>query len=210
MTKFYKFIRAIFTRPLTALFRIRVTGANKLPDGGYLLCANHTSMLDVLILSVGTQRQVRYMAKKELFGIPGLKQLITALGAYPVDRSGADVASIKRTIAMLGEGEAVCIFPQGTRRAGVDPAGTPVKNGIGMISWHAKTTVVPAYIKTDGNRVRFFRKTELIFGDPISFEELGMSGSGSAQYMAATEKIFSRICTLGGYERALPPPEAKQ
>ncbi len=206
MTKFYKVIHAIFAKPVEAIFRVRVSGYDKLPAGGYLLCANHTSMLDVLILSVGTHRQIRYMAKKELFSIPLLKQLITALGAYPVNRGGADVASIKRTISLLTEGETVCIFPQGTRHAGADPASTPVRSGIGMISWHAKATVVPAYIKTDGNRVRFFRRTELIIGDPIPFEELEMTGSGTAQYTAATEKIFTRICALGGYDRALAAP----
>ena len=207
MTKFYKFMYAVFAKPVSAVFRIRVTGFDKLPAGGYLLCANHTSMLDVLILSAATRRQLRYMAKKELFSIPLLKQLITALGAYPVNRGGADVTSIKRTIAMLEEGETVCIFPQGTRRAGVDPATTPVRSGIGMIAWHAKATVVPAYIKTNGNRVRFFRRTELIVGDPIPFESLGMTGSGTAQYTAATEKVFARICALGGYDRALSAPQ---
>ena len=210
MTKFYKFIHAVFAKPVAAIFRVKVTGYDKLPAGGYLLCANHTSMLDVLILSLGTHRQIRYMAKKELFSIPLLKQLITALGAYPVNRAGADVASIKRTISLLNEGETVCIFPQGTRHAGVDPATTPVRSGIGMISWHAKATVVPAYIHTKGNRVRFFRRTELIIGDPIPFESLEMTGSGTQQYTAATEKIFSRICSLGGYNRALAAPQEEQ
>lgn len=210
MTKFYKVIRVLFERPVKAVFRIRTTGAEKLPkDGGCIVCANHTSMLDVLILSAGLGRQIRYMAKKELFSIPLLKQLITALGAYPVNRGGADVTSLKRTIAMLNEGEIIGIFPQGTRRPGVDPGTTPIKSGMGMVAWHAKATVVPAYIQTKGNRVRFFRRTELIVGDPISFAELGMTGGGTVQYTAATEQVFGEICTLGGYTRVLPAPETK-
>ena len=211
MTKFYNFIRAVFLKPLRAVFRIHVTDPeNMLRDQGCLLCANHTSMLDVLILSAGLDCQIRYMAKKELFSIPLLKQLITALGAYPVNRGGADVSSIKRTIALLGEGQPVGIFPQGTRHPGVDPAATPIKNGIGMITWHTKVQVVPLYIRTKGNRVRFFQKTELIVGRPISFEEMGMTGSGTAQYNAAAEKVFREICALGGYTRALPAPAASE
>lgn len=211
MTKFYKFIRAVFLKPLRAVFRIHVTDPeNMLRDQGCLLCANHTSMLDVLILSAGLDCQIRYMAKKELFSIPLLKQLITALGAYPVNRGGADVSSIKRTIALLGEGQPVGIFPQGTRHPGVDPAATPIKNGIGMITWHTKVPVVPLYIRTKGNRVSFFQKTELIVGRPISFEEMGMTGSGTAQYNAAAEKVFREICALGGYTRALPAPAASE
>lgn len=211
MTTFYKGIRAIFLKPVRALFRIHVTNPeNMLRDQGCLLCANHTSMLDVLILSAGLDCQIRYMAKKELFSIPGLKQLITALGAYPVNRGGADVSSIKRTIALLGDGQPVGIFPQGTRHPGVDPAVTPIKNGIGMIAWHAKTPIVPLYIQTKGNRVRFFQKTELIVGKPVSFEELGMTGGGTAQYSAASERVFRDICALGGYNRPLPAPAASE
>lgn len=208
MTKFFRVIYTLFARPVRGIFRIHVTGAEKLPaEGGCILCANHTSMLDVLILSAGLGRQIRYMAKKELFSIPGLKQLITALGAYPVQRGGADVSSLKRTLSLLDSGELIGIFPQGTRCPGVDPATTPVRGGVGMIAWHAKATVVPAYIRTAKNRVRFFHRTELIVGDPIPFEQLGITGSGSAQYNAAAERIFGTICSLGGYSRTLPAPE---
>jgi len=205
MTKFYRVMYAIFARPVRALFRIHTVNPEKMPaDQGCLICANHTSMLDVLILSAGLGRQIRYMAKKELFGIPGLKQLITALGAYPIDRGGADVASLKQTIAFLEEGELVGIFPQGTRHPGADPSTTPIKSGVGMVAWHAKAAVVPAYIKTEGNRVRPFRRTELILGDPIPFEDLGFTKGSISQYRAASEKVFSEICLLGGYTRPAP------
>lgn len=209
MSRFYRVIYAIFVHPVRALFRIRVQNPERMPTtGGCIICANHTSMLDVLILSAGLGRQIRYMAKKELFSVPIVRHLITALGAYPVDRGGADVASIKRTISFLENGELVGIFPQGTRRPGVDPAATPVKNGVGMIEWHSHATVVPAYIRAKDNRVRMFRRTELILGEPISFEEFGFEGGGRAQYKRATERVFRDICALGGYERAaLPSPE---
>lgn len=209
MTRFYRFIYTVFSRPVRAVFRLRVTGRENIPAGqGMIICSNHTSMLDVLVLSAGLGCQIRYMAKKELFSIPLLKPLITALGAYPVKRGGADVASIKRTISLLDAGEPIGIFPQGTRCPGVDPAVTPIKSGVGLIAWHAKATVLPVYIKTAGNRVRFLRRTELIVGRPIPFESLGMTGSGSAQYTAAAEHIFGEICALGGSERALPSKTA--
>ena len=204
MTKFYRVIYTIFVHPVRVLFRIHVVNPEKMPtNGGCIICANHTSMLDVLILSAGLRRQIRYMAKKELFSVPLLKQLITVLGAYPVNRGSADVSSIKRTISMLNDGELIGIFPQGTRHPGENPAETPVKSGVGMIAWHTKATIVPAYIRTKKNRVRPFCRTELILGDPIPFAALGMTGGGIAQYTAATERVFRDICALGGYA-ALP------
>ena len=110
--KFYEAIYKIFARPVRALYRVRVIGAENLPaEGGCLLCSNHTSMRDVVVLAAALPRQPRYMAKKELFKIPLLSQLIRALGAFPVDRGGADVSSIKKSIAMIEGGEVVSLFP---------------------------------------------------------------------------------------------------
>ena len=208
MTKFYRVIYTLFVWPVRAIFPIKVVNPENIPtEGGCLVCANHTSMLDVLILSAGLKRQIRYMAKKEVMTVPVLGKFLSALGAYPVDRGGADVSSIKRTISFLEEGEMVGIFPQGTRHPGVDPATTPIKGGVGMITWHTKATVLPVCIATKHNRVRPFCRTQLIVGKPISFEKFGYTGGGRKEYLAASERIFADICRLGGFDRALP--EAK-
>lgn len=205
MTKFYRVIYTLFVWPVRAIFPIKVVNPENIPtEGGCLVCANHTSMLDVLILSAGLKRQIRYMAKKEVMTVPVLGKFLSALGAYPVDRGGADVSSIKRTIAFLEEGEMVGIFPQGTRHPGVDPATTPIKGGVGMITWHTKATVLPVCIATKHNRVRPFCRTQLIVGKPIPFEKFGYTGGGRKEYLAASERIFADICRLGGFDRALP------
>ena len=209
MSLFYRIIYAIFILPVRLIFRIHVENPDKLPpDDGFMICANHTSMLDVIILSAGTKRQIHYMAKKEALAVPLVGAFLRALGAYPVDRGGADVHAIRTTISLLKDGRVVGIFPQGTRRPGVDPASTPIKSGVGMIVWHTKATVVPACTRAAGNRVRPFRRTTLVLGDRIPFEESGLTGGGRAQYEAASEKIFGEICALGGYARPLPAPAA--
>lgn len=196
---FYQSIYKLFARPLRAIFRVQVVGSEKLPQKrGCILCANHTSLMDVLIISAGLNRQVRYMAKKELFKIPLLGPLITALGAYPINRGGADVTSIRKTIRLVEEGELVGMFPQGTRCPGVDPRETQVKHGAGMLAYHTKCDVVPVYIKTKNNKARFFRKTELIVGDVLPYESLNFETGGIQEYKAATEKIFAAVCALDG------------
>ncbi len=195
---FYSGIYKVLARPVRWLFKCEAENTENLPEeGGAILCANHTSLLDVIIMSAVLNRQIRYMAKKELFKVPLLSQLISALGAFPVDRGGADVAAIRKTISMVEGGELVGIFPQGTRHPGVDPRTTEVKNGVGMIAYRAKSSVVPVYIKTKNNRTMLFRKTKIIVGEPISYEELGYEKGGNAEYKAASELIFDRICTLG-------------
>ena len=194
----YSGLYKILAKPLRAIFRLKVEGSENLIHGrGCLLCANHTGLLDVIVIAVGMDRPVRFMAKKELFKIPLLSQLITALGAYPVDRSGADASAIRKTIGMIDNGELVGIFPQGTRHPGVDPRTTEVKTGAGLITYRAKCDVIPVYIKTKKNRTLLFRKTTVIYGEPIKYEDFGFTEGGTKEYKAASEKIFDNICTLG-------------
>lgn len=195
---FYNNVYKIFAKPFRLMFGLHIHGEENLPEeGGWLVCANHTSALDVIIVSLATRRQVMYMANAELFRVPVVRKLLSSLGAYPVHRGGADVTSIKKAISYLEEGDLVGIFPQGTRRPKVDPRTTPVKHGVGLISYRAKRGVIPMYIKTKNNHVRFFKRTDLYIGAPIEYGELGFTDGGMKEYNAAAELVFDRICTIG-------------
>lgn len=196
--KFYEGIYKVFAKPVRWFYKLRVTGQENVPaEGGCLLCANHTSMHDVVALAAGLPRQPRYMAKKELFKVPLLAQLIRALGAFPVDRSGSDVSSIKKSIAMIKEGEMVTIFPQGHRQKNRPARGTEVKNGAGLLAYRTGAPVLPVYIKTKNFRVKPFHLTEIIIGKPLDNSELGFENGGGAEYSRASQIIFDAICDLG-------------
>ena len=197
--KFYRFIRSAFGGVVRLLFRIRVRNAEKEPkEGNYLICANHTSALDVIIIVAALRyQQVHFMAKGELFKIPIVSHFFRALGAFPIDRKTSDIGALKKTIALLGSGESVGMFPQGTRCPGVDPRTTEVKHGAGMIAYRAKCDVLPVYIQTKKNRTRMFHRTECIIGDVIRNEEFAFERGGTDTYTKAVELIFDRICTLG-------------
>lgn len=196
MTSFYKFMYRVFQPTVAWVYRVHPVGWENVPEGGVILAANHTAFSDVLVLSAASKRQLRYMAKKELFKIPLLAPLIKALGAYPVDRGGADVGSLKKTIAMLEEGEMIGIFPQGHRYGGQDPRTTEIKHGIGMIAYHAKVPVVPVFIDNARMRTGIFRKNTVRFGTPIPFDEMGFVSGGKVEYMNASRIIFSRVCEI--------------
>lgn len=197
---FYDTAKKIISPIVKALFRVTVTGGEKVPaEGNLLVCANHTSLFDPVVLAVFFPRQVHFMGKKELFKVPVLGSFIRATGAFPVDRGASDVGAIKTTISYVKSGAAVGVFPQGTRCPGVDPAGTEVKSGVGMIACRAGCDVLPVFIKTKKNRVRLFGKVELIVGEPIKNSEFGFDNGGRKDYDGAAKLIFSRICALGGY-----------
>ena len=204
---FYRTIYKIFSAPVSWVYRLRVVGVENIPQNGCILASNHTAFSDVLILSAAARRQVRYMAKKELFKIPLLSQLITALGAYPVNRGGADVSSIKRTIHMLEEGELIGIFPQGHRYGGVDPRTTSVKGGVGMIAYHTHADVIPAYVDSKRGKTGMFRRNTVIFGKPIPYSELGFVNGGVKEYQRAAEIVFQKVCALKYGEAAAASTE---
>lgn len=180
--------------------RVHITGAENLPaEGGGVVCINHIAFCDVITVACVLPRQLRFLAKKELFKIPLLSGLITAFGAFGIDRRGADVGAIKKSIAIAESGELVAIFPQGTRHGGENPADTEVKNGAGMVVYRSQVPAIPVCIKMKKNKYALFRRVDVIVGAPIKYEELGFENGGSAEYQAATRKIFGRVCELGGF-----------
>lgn len=202
---FYQWIYKTFKPGVSALYRIEAHGVENIPVSGAILASNHTAFSDVLVISAASTRQVRYMAKKELFKIPLLSPLIRALGAYPVNRGGADVGSIKRTFELIEQGELIGIFPQGHRYGGVDPRQTEVKSGVGMIAYHTKATVVPVFLDSKRGKTRLFQKNIVTFGTPISFEELSFNKGGMTEYTTASKIVFRRICAIKyGEDTQLP------
>ncbi len=196
--KTYNAYKKTLGGPAKLVFGIKAYGEENLPsDRGVIVCANHTSFSDVIVMSAATDVQIKYMAKKELFSVPIVGPLVKSLGAYPVDRKGGDVAALRKTVSLIEEGHAVGIFPQGTRSPGVDPRTTSVQHGVGLIAYRAKCDVVPVYIKTKGNHTRFFRKTQVHFGELIPYENLGFEKGGKDEYKNAAELIFDRICSIG-------------
>lgn len=196
---FYSGLRKVLGGFLrNCFYRCSILGEENIPrEGGVLICCNHISLHDVIILGAASNRQIRFMAKKELFKIPLLSQLIRALGAFPVDRAKGDVAAIKHTINMINEGHIIGIFPQGTRQTGHHPKGTPIKSGAGLIVSRAKCTVVPASVKTKGFKiVPFFKKVELKFGEPINYEAFSCFEEDKDKYQKISEAIFDKITEM--------------
>ena len=130
-----------------------------------------------------------------------LRSIIKALGAVKLDRSGTDVAALRKSVELIDHGEIVSIFPQGHRYPAVDPSTTPTKNGVGMVAFRSGCDVIPVFIKTKGNKYGIFKKTEIFYGRPIKNSALGFTNGGSDEYKNATDIIFNEVLHLGGYSR---------
>ncbi|HSS72967.1 MAG TPA: lysophospholipid acyltransferase family protein, partial [Gaiellaceae bacterium] len=113
----YILVAALSWPLLYGLFRLRARGREHLPDGPYVLAANHNSNFDPwpLGLPLFPERYLRFMAKSELFWTP-FKQFATAAGAFPVRRGEHDTAALETAAQLCREGHIVVMFPEGTRR----------------------------------------------------------------------------------------------
>ena len=201
---FYMFCRAIVL-PFYRLFaRVHVTGLENVPsDKAPIICCNHIGVNDIFVLGTVYPRQIHFLAKKEWFSVPVLKNIMRVFGAIELDRGGKDVGALKNAVTALKENKTVTIFPQGHRYPGVNPAETPVKSGLGFLAYHSKAPVLPVCIKTKDVKFKFLRRIDLIIGKPLSYSDLGFENGGYDEYKNATEKAFAKTCSLGGYY-ALP------
>jgi 1-acyl-sn-glycerol-3-phosphate acyltransferase len=116
---FYCFCALTVRILATIVFRFTTSGVDHVPRTGPLLVVcNHASNFDPPLVAGGVlrRRQVRFLAKKELWKSRFLGRLIGTLGAFPVDRASAgDRQAIAASVEILRRGEALLVFPEGTR-----------------------------------------------------------------------------------------------
>src|SRR5213593_2200281 len=193
----YQFIGFVSWPVVMGLYRLRVQGLEHLPEGGFVLAANHTSNFDPwpLALPLFPRRQLRFMAKSELFN-PILKPILRGGGAFPVRRGEADLEAIRRAVELVRDGEIVVMFPEGTRRR----KGLRKKHearahtGAARIALSAGAPLVPAAIKgTD--RLSRLGPLRVAYGPPIPLDDLrGQEISPAAR--EATERLMAEIREL--------------
>ena len=198
-SRFYRVCYAIFAGIVRFLFNIKVVNRENEPDEGrFLVCANHVSATDAVVIAYAFRKhQVMFMAKKELFKIPLLSQLIRMLGAFPIDRGGNDVGAIKHAVKILEDGKCLGIFPQGHRYPEQNPRSTQRKNGAALICTRAKSDVVPVYISRKNNKFRLFARTYVVIGKRIPFDSFGYDPDGTGEYKRVTDTIFNVVCDIG-------------
>lgn len=183
---------------LTLLARWKVTGRENVPaSGGLLIVSNHLNNADPPILSAAVaRRRIRYMAKVELFKWP-FGVFTRLYGAFPVRRFDADVAAMLNAERILRRGEALGMFPEGTRsRTGF--VGKP-HPGTALIAMRTGSPVLPcAIIGTEalGHPLNILRRPRfhVIIGRPLAVEHV--KRPSEAQVAELTERLFAEICQL--------------
>lgn len=162
MTKLYRIVYTIVAPIIHLLFPCRTVGRENIPEGGALLCANHVSGWDPILIALSLPRDARLtvMAKEQLFRIPLLGPLLRGLGIIPVKRGESDLAAIKASLKALSGGNRLLVFPEGTRVK--EEGEAAAKGGVTMLSTRAGVPMIPVYC---GGRHKFLRRTTIVFGE---------------------------------------------
>jgi 1-acyl-sn-glycerol-3-phosphate acyltransferase len=141
---FYLFGQVVVRAIGSVLFGYKVSGREHIPSGGVLIASNHLSILDPPLLAASLPPNLYFFAKAELFSNKLFARLITALGAFPVERGGLDREAWKNAKRVLTSGNPLLFFPEGTRS--VDGRLQPAKPGMARLALAAGVPVVPAVI----------------------------------------------------------------
>lgn len=194
---FAHFIRNTVGRIVRSLYRTRFLGVSNVPEGGAVLAGNHVSYLDPVLLWCGSPRPAHFMAKQELWEIGWLGWALDQFWAFPVNRAGADREAITTATSLLGKGELVGMFPEGTRkRDSADELGE-AQGGVAFVALRAGVPVVPVGIWgtaaawPPGKKLPRLVKVTVCYGEPVCPEDF--EGSRKEKVAAMTSEIMRRI-----------------
>lgn len=169
----------------------RVEGElHAVPEGPFILAANHMGIIDPWLVGCITERPVYFMAKEELFRIPVLRQWLRLVGSFPVRRGEGDREAIRIALDLLSRGEIVGIFVEGTRNPEGRPL--PIQHGAAMLAVRAGVPILPVAMTRDA-RGRLTR-----VGTPIHVPKDAGGAARRRQYEEISNLLGEAIARLKG------------
>jgi len=161
---FIKWCVKIFT---LILYRVKTYGQENIEKGKpYIMCANHTSNWDPVVLYTATKREMYMMSKEELFVNKFIYWFGKKMNIFPVKRGKQDIESIKTSLKVLKDNKILAIFPEGTRN-GMKKNGK-IQNGPAYLAARSGVEVLP--VRIEGN-FKPFRKVKIYYGKPLDFSK---------------------------------------
>ena len=152
---------------LKIYYRADIRGLENIPkEGALIFCGNHRSYLDPPLIVVTAKRDMKFLAKEELYKNKFLAFLGWAFEAIPVKRDEKDISAIKTSLKDLKEGKCIALFPEGTRN-GLEK-GEKVKDGVAFFAVRSGAKVVPCGIK---GGTKELKKLTISYGKALDYSK---------------------------------------
>ena len=212
----YRICRSLVCWFTIAFTRMRIEGREHLPaTGAYVIAPVHRSYVDTPITACISPRRIRFMGKQEVWKLRPIGWLVSALGAFPVNRGTADREALTRCISVLQGGEPLVLFPEGERKDGPDVH--PLFDGAAYVAAKVGVPIIPVGIGGSAEvmprhaKMIHPRKVCVVFGAPIHVDLAGDDGGASetsprrvqrAAVKAATEELSVELQRLFDDARA--------
>lgn len=163
----------LLARGLAGLYcRVEIHGREHLPvDGAYVLAPVHRSYVDFLLAAIAGRRRAHFMAKEEIFRDDWTGRFLRGIGAFPVNRRGADRVALRTCEELLAAGQPVVMFPEGRRQSG--PRVTECLEGPAFVAARQRVPIVPVGIGGSdrvmpiGTKMIYPRKVHIVIGPPL-------------------------------------------
>lgn len=138
----YKLLQPFAKAIAWLLFRPKIVGAENIPAReGVLVVSNHPTYLDPILLAIYAPRPFSFVAKRPLFYLPIVRTFLWLTDCIPVEQDAPDRRALRLSIQKLREGDALVIFPEGTRSD--HGKMRPFQLGPAMIAAEAQVPIVP-------------------------------------------------------------------
>lgn len=196
-SRIYRLIGILTDRPARLLFRMRFHDVDRVPEGGCVLAPSHVSNLDVWAvgLPLFPHRFLRFMAKAELYK-PLIGWIIREGGAFRVRRGEGDAEAIATAVQLCREGNAVVVFPEGTRRKKgiVKRWQARPHTGAARIALEAGVPLIPVAV-AGTDRLSRLGPVRVRFGEALPLDDLDRTDP-RATAEAATDRLMTELRRL--------------
>lgn len=186
----YKILKIILYPIFKLIFLFKVKDRPKhIPEKNLIICANHKSLLDPILLALASKREINFMAKKELYNNKFFGYILRKLYAFSVDRGNNDIDAVRQSIKVLKQDKLLGIFPEGTRVKDSEISRENFKDGVALIATKTNSNILPVRIR---GKYGLFSRVTVEFKDIIKVEDFDSTNKKNL-YQNIMDEVYDSI-----------------
>jgi long-chain acyl-CoA synthetase len=184
-------------------FHLKMRGLENLPaEGPYLLCSNHQSYVDPMVMAGALPwhlfREAFAVGTSEIFGKGFMRRLARWIRVVVLDPDANLVPAMRGGAFGLSQGRILILYPEGERTNDGNP--TVFRKGAAILSIHAQAPIVPVAIEgfyeawPRHEKYPKFAHLQLVFGKPIQPPPL--NEAGETAYERLTSELKATVVAM--------------